>query len=231
MIAQERCQIRNLTDNSDSFGTSAMPARKYHHTWDDLAYIDTAHMQRWGAFEGYSGPLTFEGFDPEKAEWEHDVSRDRGVIVWVSRTRELVRATVGLERFPCPYDRPDATRGGRVYFQAPCCGRRVRKLALLPQGVRCGLCGSITSGSKRKSGVQLIIYRAEQLAMRLECANWYSAPVKRPLHMRRETFNELANEHAAVVARAMAIIQPRLVRAAGRSGMLGQMCAVLRYGL
>lgn len=203
---------------------------KYRHVWEDLAYIDSDHMTGWGAFKGYQGSVDFEGFEPATAEMEHDEARDVIRIFYVTAKGELVRQTIALQRRRCTYDKPDAVRGGRVYFTSPCCGRRVRKLALLACGMRCGPCGSITNRSKRKSGVQRLIHKADILAGRLDCPNWYTPPNERPKGMRRATFNRLADEHARLVEDAMRVIRPRLMRAAGR-GIVGQMSALLRYGM
>jgi hypothetical protein len=207
-----------------------MARPKYRHVWEDLAYIDSDHMTGWDAFKGYQGTLTFDGFDPDTAEMEHDEARDVIRLFYVAPKGELVRQTIALERRRCTYDKPDAAKGGRVYFISPCCGRRIRKLALLPQGPRCARCGSITNRSKRKSGVQRLIHKADLLAGRLDCPNWYTPPNERPKGMRRATFNRLADEHAQIVTEAMRIIRPRLMRAS-RHGFVGQMSALLRYGM
>jgi hypothetical protein len=34
--------------------------------------------------------------------------------------------------------------GTRVHFICPCCGRTERRLAVLPEGLRCGPCGGVT---------------------------------------------------------------------------------------
>jgi hypothetical protein len=207
----------------------------YRHVWDDVAFIDSDFIGGWGAFRGYDGPLEFDNCTPSKAHAIHDCERDMFTVVYgltdkAGGALPPIFCAIALERRRCTYDKPDAERGGRVYFRAPCCNRRVRKLALLPQGVRCGRCGSITNRSKRKSGVQRLIHNADLLAGRLECPNWYTPPTERPKNMKRATFNRLADEHARLVAEAMRVIRPRLMRAAGR-GIVGQMSALLRYGM
>jgi len=205
-----------------------MTWRRYEHTWESLAFIEADFMNRWGAFAGYAGSIEFDGFEPAAAEMEHEAERDAVRLFYVNGAGAIVRATICLERTRCTYDKPDAR--GRVYFRAPCCGRRVRKLALLPHAVQCGACGLITHASRRKSGAQRLIHKASALADRLECPNWFTAPAARPKHMRRETFNRLADEHARLVTEAMALIGPRLARACER-GMAARMGALLRYGM
>lgn len=208
-----------------------MGARKYRHEWSDLASIDSDFIKGWGAFDGYRGPLDLEGFEPSKAEMEHDEERDVIRIFYVTQAGELIRETVSLERAACHYDKPDSPRGGRVYFRAPCCGQRVRKLAFLQQGVRCARCGSITSSSRRKSGVQRTIHKADLIAGRLGCKTWYEPPTERPKGMRRETFNRLADEHARLVEQAMAVIKPKLAQASARGGVVAEIGALIRYGM
>lgn len=211
-----------------------MKRRRYRHEWEDLAFVDSDFIGGWGAFDSYDGPLEFDGLTPSKAHGMHDAERDTFTIVYATKDDDgtlPVCVPVKLLRQRCTYDKPDNAKAGRVYFEAPCCRRRVRKLALLPSGIRCGRCGSITYRSKRKSGIQRLIHKADLLAGRLECANWYSPPKERPKGMRRETFNRLADEHAALVQEAMRVVRPRIMRAVGRAGIAGQMMAALRYGM
>ena len=119
---------------------------------------------------------------------------------------------------------------GESTFRAPCCGKRVRKLALLPEGVLCGGCGSIQSASRRKSGLQRLIHKADILAGRLGCKTWYAPPTERPKGMRRDTFYRLVDQQAELVRRANVIIQPRLARAR-RRGQAAYWGAMLRAGM
>ncbi len=207
-----------------------MVRRKYQYEWEELAYIDSDFIAGWGAFKGYNGPLEFDGHEPEKAQMEHDEERDVVRIFYATKNGALIQQTIALERRRCTYDKPDAKQGGRVYFTSPCCQRRVRKLAILQQGVRCARCGSITNTSKRKSGAQRLIRRADVIAGRLGCKHWFAPPTERPKGMKRETFNRLADEHAQLVEQAMRVIRPRLARASVR-GTAAQFGAMLRYGM
>jgi hypothetical protein len=210
-----------------------MALRRYRHEWSDLAFIDSDFIAGWGAFRGYDGPLEFDGCTPSKAHAVHDTDRDTFTVIYGLKgegsAAAPVHCAIGLERQPCTYDKPGSS-GGRVYFRAPCCRRCVRKLALLPEGVRCARCGSITNTSKRKSGVQRLIHKADLIAGQLDCPNWFTPPKARPKGMRRETFNRLAEEHARLVQQAMAIVRPRLARAA-RRGVAAQMGALMRAGM
>lgn len=219
-----------------------MARRRHRLVWEDQASISADYLQTsWRLFDPdhrlswKDSPTTIQpdGWDIQDikaTEALYDRERDTLTLIYSGHdgdpdTPRLRTTVVRLERQACQYG------GHRFLFAAPCCGRRVRKLALLPRGVLCGQCGSLTYRSKRKSGVQRTIYRADLLAGRLGCPNWYTAPTERPRGMRRETFNRLADEHARLVRQAMSVIGPRLMRAAGRNGLVGQMTAVLRYGM
>lgn len=204
-----------------------MARRKYRHTWDEVPWMDCDWMNGWddgGAFNGYSGELSTSG-ELITAHGEHDRERDVFSVFYVPKGRDApVRANVRLER------RPQARGGSRVYFLAPCCRRSVRKLALLPDGVVCGDCGSIQQPVRRKGRTQRLIHKADMLAGRLGCKTWYSEPTERPKGMHRETFLRLAEEHAEAVRAAMAVVGPRLRRAAAR-GQMAYLGALLRAGM
>jgi len=208
-----------------------MPAAKYRYTWSELAYLAVDCMNAWGAFEGYSGPISFEAEyvgGVEEARVEHDVERDVLRLVYAvdgRKGRALIGETVALERFPVNYG-----GRGRVYFRAPCCGRRVRQVALLPEGVRCGRCGSIQWDVRRKGALQRAVHKAGLVAARLELEEWFAAPAKRPKRMRRDTFERLADRHAELVDKAHAKAAPRLRRAAAK-GPEALLLARLRAGL
>ena len=184
-------------------------------------------MSGWdegGAFNGYSGEMDTSG-TTMTAHAEHDKERDVFSLFYVpSHEAKPIRSNIKLER------RAQVRGGARVYFIAPCCGKSVRKLALLADGVRCGRCGSITQPVRRKGRTQRLIHRADVLAARLGCDAWFSPPKARPKGMHRETFNRLADEHGRAVQRAMAIIRPRLARASARGGV-SHLGALLRWGL
>jgi hypothetical protein len=106
----------------------------------------------------------------------------------------------------------------------------VRQVALLPEGGRCGRCGSVTWDSHRKGKLQRLVHRAGQLAARLELDDWFETPTRRPKKMRRDTFERLADRHAEVVSRAHAKAAHRL-RKATEKGPEALLLARLRAGL
>ena len=57
---------------------------------------------------------------------------------------DFVTSRITLERRPCRLG------GNRTYFICPCCLRRVLRLAVLPEGLRCGPCGRVTWASRRE---------------------------------------------------------------------------------
>lgn len=202
---------------------NAMRPRKYAHTWPDVAFIDADHMKQWGAFDGYCGPVAFEGLMPRKADIEHDSATDTLRAYYTMDGERVVRGSIALERRPCNYG------GERVYFIAPCCGHRARKLAFLQQGVCCARCGSITTAPRRAGKLERAIIKADMLARRLGAEHW-TGPIARPLGMPRATFDRLADEHAEAVARAHALLAPQMARAAER-GLGAQINAMMRAGL
>ena len=204
-----------------------MVRRRYRHEWESLAFIDADFIGGWGAFDGYSGPMEFDGLEPSEADCQHDRERDVFSVFYSGQADgkpALRRANIILERLP------QTLGGARVHFRAPCCGRRIRKLALLPEGVVCGRCGSITHRSRRKSGLQRLIHKADMLAGQLGCETWFSSPKERPKHMRRERFMRLAEQHAELVRQANVMLGPRLARAA-RRGVAAHWGVMLRAGM
>lgn len=206
-----------------------MPAAKYRFTWSDVAYLQADYMAGWGAFRGWSGEVDLEGEYVgriDKCRGEHDPERDVFRVFYAAETsgkRDLVAGTIALDRTAPPC-------GGRVYFRAPCCGRRVRQLALLPEGLRCAPCGSITWDTRRKRKAQRLVHRAGKLAGKIELENWFDTPTKRPAGMHRRTFERLAERHGALVAEANAMLGPQLQAAAAR-GPDALLRAMLRAGL
>jgi len=110
-----------------------------------------------------------------------------------------VRSTVYLERRPCRFG------GTRAFFIAPCCCRRVLRLAAMAGGMTCGDCGRLTYATKLKDPAARKVRRANVLAGRLECEDWFKPPERRPPpHMHRRTFERLAAKHQQVVREAVA---------------------------
>lgn len=210
-----------------------MAQRRFQRVWEDQATLNADYLHTsWRAFEGGAVTVQPDGYDVadvQEVEVIHNASAETLRLVYSGHDgdpekRTLRSATVRLARQPCAYG------GERFLFLAPCCGRRCRALALLPERVACRGCGSITYRSKRKSGVPRLINRADRLARRLGCENWWGPVTERPHAMKRETFNRLADEHAALVRQAMGKIQPRLARASQR-GPAAMFGAMIRAGL
>lgn len=201
-----------------------MARRKYRHEWEKLAALDADHMAAWGAFKGYRGPVQFAGLDPCLAGVEHDAERGCLRVFYTMASGALVQERIPLQQLPCNYG------GARLYFTAPCCGARARKLALLPEGVRCARCGSITQAAKRKSPLQRLIHKADVLAGRLGCESWHAPPRARPKNMHATTFNRLSDEHARAVRAALDALRPSLARASDR-GAAACLGVMMRAGL
>ncbi|MGQ0533500.1 MAG: hypothetical protein ACT4OF_12540 [Caulobacteraceae bacterium] len=218
-----------------------MARRRHRLLWEDQASISADYLQTsWRLFDpaerrdwnGSQTAIQPDGWDIQgitQTEALYDSERQTLTLVYSGHDgdpeKPALRTTVlKLQRQACQYG------GHRFLFVAPCCAKRVRKLALLPRGIACGQCGSLTYRSKRKSGVQRIIHKADVLAGRLDCASWYAPPTERPKGMRRETFNRLAEEHARLVQKAMAIVRPRIARAAAR-GVAAHLAAMMRAGM
>jgi len=213
-----------------------MTKRRFRLVWEEVATLSADYLQSsWQAFDGRQHTVQPDGFDVsgvEAVETIHDGASDRLTIIYNGHNgdpdRVVMRtAAIALKRQPCRIEGKD---GQRVLFFAPCCGRVVRRLALLPQGVRCGGCGSITYRSKRKSGVQRIVAKADAIAGQLGCENWYGPITDRPKGMRRDKFERLARDHEDLCRQARAILQPRLLRASMR-GPAAYWGAMIRAGM
>jgi hypothetical protein len=207
--------------------------RRYRGLLEDHATLNADYLAtNWRVLERGAVTVQPDGYDVadvQEVEVIHEREADALRFVYAGHDgdagkRTLRSATVRLTRDPCHYG------GERQLFVAPCCGRRRRVLALLPAGVSCRACARLTYRSRRKSGVPRTIDRADKLAGRLGLENWWGPVKERPLGMRRETFDKLAEEHGRLVRQAMAKIQPRLARAA-RRGQAAYWGAMLRAGL
>jgi hypothetical protein len=189
-----------------------MPARRYRCTWDDIAYLDADHMARWGAFAfGCRETITFEDGLPELAFEMHN---DRNEFVVVYKWQAIghppdgpfVRSRIVIDRRPCRYG------GDRIYFRCPCCGRRTLRLAVLPEGLRCGACGRVTWASRRETRTERLMRRGNKIAAKLDLGAWHDLPEKRPRGMRVATFVRLKAELAAErerINRQMLATMPR----------------------
>jgi hypothetical protein len=109
-----------------------------------------------------------------------------------------VTSTVHLRRRPMRFG------GTRAYFICPSgCGRRVLRLAVLPQGLCCGTCGNVTWGSRRQRPAQRLVHKANKLAAELGMKQWFEVPKEKPRYMRAVKFAALNEKHARTVARLM----------------------------
>ena len=202
-----------------------MPTRRYRCTWDDIAGLDADHMSGWGAFDpGRRETIDFDDDDLPKLAFEMETDRDEFSAVYYWRNKgeegggEFIRCRVALEKRRCRFG------GWRRYFICPCCGGRVLRLAVLPEGLRCGSCGRVTWGSRRQRPLQRLIRKADKLSVRLGCDSWRDHQCERPLHMRTTTFERLVAERRSLVAEINRRIGARLARSSGLMGALGTMC-------
>lgn len=139
-----------------------------------------------------------------------------------SRSAEFTQSRVELARRPCRFG------GTRAFFMCPCCGRNTLRLAVLPDGLRCGRCGRITWDSRRKRPLQRLMRKADKIAWKLDCDSWQDVPDKKPAHMRVTTFEALKAQHGTLAAEINREIGRRLART--RGGLLEQMALLVRMG-
>jgi len=172
-----------------------MPERRYRCAWDDIAYLDADHMARWGAFLS-SCRETIEFDDDGLPELAFEMSSEGEEFVVVYKWQAIghppsgpfVRCRVEIDLRPCRFG------GTRVYFRCPCCARRTLRLAVLPEGLRCGGCGRVTWASRRETSTQRLIRRGNKIATKLGLDAWHEMPAKRPSGMRLATFERLKAE-------------------------------------
>lgn len=202
-----------------------MAGRRYRGTWDACAYLDADHCASWGAFSGFTGQVTFDDVEPPAIHFEHDKDRDSFAVfyLWKGRDDEAgpIRSTVHLERRPCRFG------GTRAYFRCPSCERSVLRLAVLPEGLRCGRCGRITWGSRRETETRRLVRKANKIALRLGLDYFGDTP-KRPPHMRAATYARIMTELEPLKLEINRRIAVRLARAKGPLGAWG---ALTRWGL
>jgi hypothetical protein len=190
-----------------------MPQRRYRCSWDDIATLDADHMASWGAFApGRLATIDFEGSHlPTKTMvFEMQVVGDRfhAFYEWTPHLKEpiTVRAEVFIERRPCRFG------GTRAYFIAPCCDRRILRLAALDRGLQCARCGGVTWRSRRERPVHRVIRKANKVAQQLGCESWMDRPKERPKHMRQATFELLQLRQQRLVAKISGHIRGQIVR-------------------
>jgi len=154
-------------------------------------------MSKRGVFQ--PGCEACIGFDTDedlrihyRMDREHDVFAARyGACRIRGETLEVnVEQLVHIERRPCRLG------GHRVHFRCPSCSRSTLRLAVLPEGLCCRSCGSITWGSRREQAPQRMIRRANKVASLLQAGEWNDAPTARPAYMRLAVYEALRTEQA-----------------------------------
>ncbi|MGI9520484.1 MAG: hypothetical protein ACR2PG_02435 [Hyphomicrobiaceae bacterium] len=172
--------------------------RRYQHTWESLPYLDADYMARWPAFvAGFTESIEFDDEGMRSAAFAMDADHDCFTIEYVDphhSTADPLWSCIAIQRRPCRFG------GEHIYFIAPGCERATLRLALLPSGVKCGICGNITYQSRRETPVKRMIRRARDISDRLGCADWKTEPAKRRRYMRRKTYNRLRSQRGALVA-------------------------------
>jgi ribosomal protein S27AE len=208
-----------------------MPQTRYRNTWDRVASLDVDFIASWGALKGYVGAIEFDDdLTPRAIHCEHDPATDRFACFYVwsaDRKRDAnpapIRSTVQIER------RPQQFGGTRPHFICPDCGRSTRRLAILADGLRCGRCGGVTWASRREQPIQRKLRRARVLAERLGMETWSDA-IRRPAHMRVQTFAPIAAELDALQREITAVARARLARGRGVVGQVRALAALERWG-
>lgn len=191
-----------------------MPSPRYRCTWDDIAYLDADHMAGWGAFtEGCRETIDFDDDTLPRLAYEMGNREFSAAYQWCSASRpaagDFIRSRVFIDARPCRFG------GTRSYFTCPTCARRTLRLAVLPEGLRCGNCGRVTWGSRREQPTHRLVRRANKIALRLGCDSWQEQPTTRPAHMRLTTYDRLIAERRKLVD----AINLRLAVRLSRSGL------------
>ena len=204
-----------------------MPKRHYRYTWDDIAWLDADYMAGWHAFvSGHRETIDFDNDDLPKLAFEMDEFQQRFSVYyfWPDERGGFptpIRSTVSLDQRPCRFG------GTRAFFVAPCCGRRTLRLAVLKAGLLCGECGSVTWGSRREHELDRLIRKGNKIATRLGCEAWHVEPMRRPKHMRRETFATLHVKQSEIAKQINQRIADRLSRRDG--DVLAMMAEVSKF--
>jgi hypothetical protein len=175
-----------------------MPARRYRYTWDEINALDAGYMARRGVFEGGCEAWIGFGIADDELRIQYQMDREREAFsarYCACRIRNEVREAnveqwISVERRPCRLG------GHRVYFRCPQCSRSTLKLAVLPEGLHCRSCGSITWGCRRERAPQRLIRRANKVAGVLQSGSWNDEPRMRPAYMRIAVFEALKTERA-----------------------------------
>ena len=121
-------------------------------------------------------------------------------------TGDVLTSRICIERRACRFG------GSRAYFICPYCLRRTLRLAVLPEGLRCGTCGRVTWGSRREGTTRRMIRKANKLARRIGSNDWGEQPRSPPTHMRMTTFARIDAERSALADEINARIAPGILR-------------------
>lgn len=207
-----------------------MATRRYRYSWEEIAALDCDYIAGWGALHPDSSH-TIDFDDDALPRLAFKMAGDGQsfsvAYQWPASDRlqptDFIQTRVELARRPCRFG------GARAYFMCPCCGRTTLRLAVLPEGLRCGRCGRVTWDSRRQRPLQRLMRKADKVASKLGCDSWKDVPDRRPAHMRMASFEALKAERAALVVEINREINRRLVRT--RGGLLEQMGALVKMGL
>lgn len=207
-----------------------MAARRYRHTWEEIAALDCDCIASWGALDPDSSH-TIDFDDDTLPRLAFKMAGDGNSFSATyqmptsprGQPADFTHTRVELVRRPCRFG------GTRAYFICPCCGRTTLRLAVLQEGLRCGRCGRVTWGSRRQRPLQRLMRKADKIGCRLGCDSWQDVPINKPAHMHMATFETLKAERAKLVAEINCEISRRLVRT--RGGLLGQMGALVKLGV
>jgi hypothetical protein len=193
-----------------------MPARRYRYTWDQINTLNADYMARHGVFQhGCEAWIGFDDADEDlRIHFRMNPEREVFSVSYrACRIRNEVREAsvdqwIDIEHRPCRLG------GHRVHFRCPLCSRSTLKLAVLPEGLRCRSCGSITWGSRRERAPQRLIRRANKVAGVLKSGDWSNEPTVRPAYMRIAVFHALKTERARLAEQIYEHMDRQFVRSA-----------------
>ena len=207
-----------------------MAARAYQYSWDHIAVLDCDHMAGWGAFvPERMETVEFNDDELPRLAFKMDDHGNAFSVAYQwpdgtpTNTLEFIQSRVEVARRPCNFG------GIRAYFKCPCCERTTLRLAVLPEGLRCGKCGGVTWESRRQRPLQRLMRKADRIAWQLGCDSWRDLPHKRPSHMRVATFERLRSQRADLVDEINTEVARRLAQT--RGGLLGQLQALTKMGV
>lgn len=169
-------------------------------------------MAGWGAFEpGCQETVHFDTDSLPRVAFEMEAEAAfRAAYRWQAfgqePTGDVLTSRICIERRACRFG------GSRAYFICPYCLRHTLRLAVLPEGLRCGTCGRVTWGSRREGKTRRLIRKANKLARRIGSEDWDQRPGRPPAHMRLTTFARIEAERSALTDEINAKIAPGVLR-------------------